>query len=165
MTLFLSFSWLSTIPCVCVCVCVWHFDPFVSRWMFTLFPRLGYCNSAALNIGVCVSFWITVLSRYMPRVGLLVKWELCFQFSEDPSYCCSLFLFSRTVLSNFFVTPRTVAHQALPSVHGIFQPRILEWVAISFSKGSSWPRDWTCVSCICRRIVYQGATWEASVFP
>ena len=32
------------------------------------------------------------------------------------------------------------------SVHGIFQSRILEWVAISFSRRSSWPRDWTCVS-------------------
>ena len=29
------------------------------------------------------------------------------------------------------------------SVHGIFQARILEWVAISSSRGSSWPRDWT----------------------
>ena len=27
------------------------------------------------------------------------------------------------------------------SIHGIFQPRILEWVAMSFSRGSSWPRD------------------------
>ena len=34
------------------------------------------------------------------------------------------------------------------SVHGIFQARTLEWVAISFSRGSSWPRDWTHVSCI-----------------
>ena len=32
------------------------------------------------------------------------------------------------------------------SVHGIFQAKILEWIAISFSRGSSWPRDWTCVS-------------------
>ena len=32
------------------------------------------------------------------------------------------------------------------SVHGIFQAKILEWVAISFSRGSSWPMDWTCVS-------------------
>ena len=32
------------------------------------------------------------------------------------------------------------------SVHGILQARILEWVAISFSKGSSQPRDWTWVS-------------------
>ena len=32
------------------------------------------------------------------------------------------------------------------SVHGIFQARVLEWVAISFSRGFSWPRDWTRVS-------------------
>ena len=35
------------------------------------------------------------------------------------------------------------------SVHGIFQARILESVAIFSSRGSSWPRDWTWVSCIC----------------
>ena len=32
------------------------------------------------------------------------------------------------------------------SVFGIHQARILEWVAISFSRGSSWLRDWTWVS-------------------
>ena len=34
------------------------------------------------------------------------------------------------------------------SVHGIFHARTLEWVVISYSRGSYWPRDWTCVSCI-----------------
>ena len=33
------------------------------------------------------------------------------------------------------------------SVHGILQTRILEWVAMPSSRGSSWPRDWACVSC------------------
>ena len=33
------------------------------------------------------------------------------------------------------------------SVHGVFQARVLEWVAISFSQGSSQPRDQTQVSC------------------
>ena len=37
------------------------------------------------------------------------------------------------------------------SVHGVFQARILEWVAISFSRRSSQPRDWTWVSCIVGR--------------
>ena len=47
------------------------------------------------------------------------------------------------------------------SVHGIFQARILEWVATSFSRGSSQLRDRIRVSCIadgllyCRRILYQ----------
>ena len=34
------------------------------------------------------------------------------------------------------------------SVHGLLQARILEWLAIPFSRGSSRPRDWTWVSCI-----------------
>ena len=43
------------------------------------------------------------------------------------------------------------------SVHGILQARILEWVAMPSSRGSSQPRDWTCVSyisCIGRQVLY-----------
>ena len=50
------------------------------------------------------------------------------------------------------------------SVHGISQVRILEWVAISYFRRSSCPRNQThisCVSCIGRRILYLFATWEA----
>ena len=36
-------------------------------------------------------------------------------------------------------------------VYGIFQARILKWIAMPFSRGSSWPRDWTWVSCIAGR--------------
>ena len=39
-------------------------------------------------------------------------------------------------------------HTPGSSVHGIFQARIGEWVATSYSRGSSQPRDWTHVSCI-----------------
>ena len=50
------------------------------------------------------------------------------------------------------------------SVHGIFHTRTLEWVAISLFRGSSRPRDWTCifwVSCTDREILYHCITWEA----
>ena len=47
------------------------------------------------------------------------------------------------------------------SVHGILQAKILEWVAISFSRGSSRPRDWTRVSCIGGRLFNLWATREA----
>ena len=47
------------------------------------------------------------------------------------------------------------------SVHGISQARILEGVAISYSRGSSQPRDWTQVSCTGRWILYFWATREA----
>ena len=56
------------------------------------------------------------------------------------------------------------------SVRGIHQARILEWVAIPFSRGSSQPRDWTQVSCIARRFfqlwdmciqgMYVGEYWD-----
>ena len=49
--------------------------------------------------------------------------------------------FSHTILSNSWIR----AHQA--SLSKIFQTRILESVTISSSRGSSWPRVWTCVSC------------------
>ena len=47
------------------------------------------------------------------------------------------------------------------SVHGISQTRILEWVVISFPRGSSWPKDWTHISCIGRWVICHWATWEA----
>ena len=54
-------------------------------------------------------------------------------------------------------TPWTVAYQA-PLSMGFFQARVLEWIAISFSRGSSWPRNQTQVS----RIAGRGFTiWAA----
>ena len=53
------------------------------------------------------------------------------------------------------------------SVHGILQTRILEWIAISSSRGSSQPRDQTRISsifCIGRQVLYHCDTWEAHGF-
>ena len=47
------------------------------------------------------------------------------------------------------------------TVHGIFQARTLEQVAVSYSRKFFWPRNQTCVSCICRWILYLWATWVA----
>ena len=51
------------------------------------------------------------------------------------------------------------------SVHGIFQARVLEWVAISFSRVSSWSRDWTWVSCIVGRCFTIWATMHHPHMP
>ena len=51
------------------------------------------------------------------------------------------------------------------SVHGLFRVRILEWVAISFSTGSSQFRDqscMSCISCIGRWILYHCGAWKAT---
>ena len=86
--------------------------------------------------------------------GVLHVWEA---FSDG--LCCAAL--GPSVVSNS-VTLWAVAHQA-PLSMGIFQSRTLEWVAISFSRGSSWPRDGTrvsCISCIGRQFFTTTATWE-----
>ena len=58
-------------------------------------------------------------------------------------------------------------HPPDSSVHGILQARMLEWVPMLSSRGSSQPRDRTqasSVSCICRQVLYHCATWEAQEF-
>ena len=53
------------------------------------------------------------------------------------------------------LTLRTSMDGSLPdsSVRGILQARTLEWAAVLFSRASSQPRDWTCASCIDRRLL------------
>ena len=68
-------------------------------------------------------------------------------------------MFSCQAMSDSFVIPMNCC---LPgySVYGISQARILEWVAISYSKGSSQPRSGTYISCISRWVLYHWATSE-----
>ena len=47
------------------------------------------------------------------------------------------------------------------SVHEILQARILEWVAMAFSRGSSWPRNWSYLSCFAGRFFPLWTTREA----
>ena len=61
-------------------------------------------------------------------------------------------------------TPWIVAHPPGSSVHGILQARIVEWVAISFSRRSSWPRTRTRVSCIVGRFFTNWAVREAHIY-
>ena len=71
-------------------------------------------------------FWVLVLEGL---VGLMSEWV-----SEVAQSCLTVCDRRDCSLPEF-------------SVHGILQARILEWFTISFSRGSSWPRDWTWVSC------------------
>ena len=51
------------------------------------------------------------------------------------------------------------------SVHGILQARILQWGAISYSRASSPPRDWTCISCLGRQMGFPGGSVVRSQEP
>ena len=66
------------------------------------------------------------------------------------SRCCSVSQSCQTLGDLLDCTPPG------SSVHGISQARILEWVAIFFSRGSFQTRDQTHVSCVGRQILYQG---------
>ena len=75
---FHCFLWLSNIPlCVYACVCVLHCI-FLSQLCVDrhlgCFHVLATVNSAAMNIGVRVSFCIIVFSGYMPRSGIAVSY-------------------------------------------------------------------------------------------
>ena len=73
---------------------------------------------------------------------------LCF-----PSFYCLCVLKWKSEVTRSCPTLRDPLDCSPPgsSVHGIFQARVLEWIAISFSRASSWPRDGTQVSRIAGR--------------
>ena len=72
---------------------------------------------------------------------------------RELSFCCAVF--SGTVLSDLCDQPHGIDSLLDSSVHGDFLARILEWVVMPSSRGSSQSRDQTEVSCIhCRRICY-----------
>ena len=82
--------------------------------------------------------------------------------ATDLKHCIMSFCSSCSLVAKLCPTSCDHMDCSLPgsSVHGISQARILEWAAISFSRGSSRPRDWTCMSCIGRWILHHWAWWE-----
>ena len=70
---------------------------------------------------------------------------LLFWYSDPRSVCVLVSQSCSTLCDLMDYSPPS------SSVHGIFQARTLEWVAISFSKGSSQPRNRTQVSCTAGR--------------
>ena len=84
----------------------------------------------------------------------------------------ALILFVQVKLDFVCALSRSVVSSSLPSmdcsppgssVHGVSQARILEWVAIPFSTGSSWTRDRTHVSCVSCIAGTCFSTWEDQV--
>ena len=67
-------------------------------------------------------------------------------FSRQEYWLLLLLLLSHFSRVRLCATPRDGSQPGFP-VPGILQARTLEWVAISFSRGSSWPRDQAHVSC------------------
>ena len=78
--------------------------------------------------------------------------------------CAENFHLSCACTLSFSVMSESLPSHAHQSIHGILQASILEWVAFSYSRASSWPRDQTCISCVGRQILYHCTTWEALIY-
>ena len=76
--------------------------------------------------------------------------------------CPCVYILSCSVMSNS--CDPIECNLAVSSVHGILQARILEWVAISFPRESSQPRNQTWVSCIAGRFFTDWAMREVHVY-
>ena len=138
-----------------VCLCLRSFPE--NRFINTIFQDSIYTYIYALIYNVCFSLWLTLLYITGPRFIHLTRTG------------------SNTLqVDNMLWRSTLLAAQSCPilcdpmdysplgsSVHEIFQARILEWVATSFSRGSSQPRDRTLVSCTAGRFFADWATREA----
>jgi len=93
---------------------------------------------------------------YRTKDMVIVHWcwdeHQCYLHSETADWQSYVFLFCNICNPMDYI------------VHGILQARILEWRAISFSRGSSQPRDWTQVSCITGGFFTSWATREAQEY-
>ena len=120
------------------------------------------------------SYFSLLFSGSLHSVGYIFHFLPCFlllffpqlfinppQTTTLPS--CISFSLSESEVAQLYPTLCDPTDCSLPgsSVHGIFQARILEWVAVSFSRGSTQPKDWTRVSRIGGRRFNLWATREA----
>ena len=99
--------------------------------LLTTFPKTGF---------FLIPIYTALQRQHWRRHALMQN--LCFLSYLDVC-ACTLSCF---VCVWLFATLWTVACQAL-SVHRILQAKILEWGAMPSSRGSSWLRDQTCLSC------------------
>ena len=120
-------------------------------WHQLFLLRVNFLSSILIGPGVkwsLLQLWDVYPQLESPTFG-------CHLGSEEDLECVCAPSLSRVCLCD----PMDCS---LPSsfVYGISHARTLEWVAISYSMGSFWPRDRTCVSWICRQILYHLVTWE-----
>ena len=109
------------------------------------------------------TFLFRAFAQTVPDVRNAFPPNICLAYSTCTSSNC---LDEFSLMSNCCLVSQSCLILCDPpgfSVHEISQARILEWVAVCFSRGCSQPRVQTQVSCIGRWILYHWTTWEAHV--
>ena len=118
------------------------------------------------SLNICKKCPVYVLDMlllvYISIFRLLSPW--CVLKSCQPSKHISAFpisLIKNSLMMYVVLSRMLLIWLSGSSVQGILQRRKLEWASIPFSRGSSWPRDWTWVSCIAAVFFTIWATREA----
>ena len=101
------------------------------------------------------AFTVLATSRVFVVVILLETWDQYAIKKSQLGFCRKITKSCPTLCDPMDCSPPG------SSVHGIFQARILEWGAISSSRGSSRHRDWIRISCIGSWVLYHRAAKEA----
>ena len=114
-----------------------------------------------------ISFWWEICCYFIfnffleGKVSLLSVFIFFFIVFVSLALMCLMFLCCCLVTKSclIFGDHTDCSLPGSSSVHGISQARILECIAIVFSRGSSWPRDQIHVYCIGRWVLYHCTTW------
>ena len=120
---------------------------------------MGTWECAARLINIRGSWWELICGQQALWFSARAGWD-------DRKYPASWLLLLTCSVTSAGLTLFNLMDCSPPgsSVHGNLQARILGWVAMPFSRGSSRPRDWTCISCVsCIAGIFftHWATWEA----
>ena len=107
----------------------------------------------------CLQIWMTESSSN------ICFWSIMLYLAENIEW----HRMWECVCSQSCVIPCDPLDCSLPgsSVHDILQTRLLEQAAVSYSRGSSWPKDQThisCISCLGRWILYHGTPWASALY-
>ena len=160
-------------------ICFWtvcsffyfFFKSIINRFIGTRSGQIqlgSICSFQIISKNLWAIFWNTSISVWF--IMSEIHWPL-FSLSHlaesvGISHCPCLAHCMHTQMCASLCDPMDCSPPGSP-VHGISQARILQWVAISSSRGSSRPRDQTGVSrvsCSGRQILYHWATWETSLW-
>ena len=111
------------------------------------FKTLAQTPFFSLSVSWSGFGWVPLVCAYSAPYITKLKLSICvFKHLKDSGMC--------VCVCGSFVSDSATSWTVDSSVHGILQARILEWVTIPFSKGSSWPRNRIWVSCIAGRFLH-----------
>ena len=121
------------------------------------------------RLGLSWCHWREIFKKYFGKQKLVLGFTLRVRESKDLKFTSRFLAWPNDryvcLVAQFCLTLCNPMDCNLPgsSVHGVFQARILEWVAIPFSRGFSGPRDRTHVSCFAGGFFTTSATREAQI--